>query len=157
MTTHLSQSGVGPTQRPRSTAGAAGSRLALTTLLLASLAGCASSPTAQAPADQRLQQAAVPATLPVGAGAPADTAPLAWRDWVQAPILVQWVTLALQNNRDLRVALLNVQRAQAQLTVADASRLPTLGAGGQCRPGAQRQGRRGHHLDRRAAGHRLGA
>ena len=129
MTTHLSQPGVGPTCQPRPTVGTAGPRIALTAVLLASLAGCAYSPTAQAPADQRLQQAAVPATLPVGAGAPADTAPLAWRDWVQAPILVQWVTLALQNNRDLRVALLNVQRAQAQLTVADASRLPTLGAG----------------------------
>lgn len=129
MTTPMSQPGVSPTCQPRPTAGAAGLRIALTAVVLASLAGCAYSPTAQAPADQRLAQAAVPATLPVGAGAPADTAPLAWRDWVQAPILVQWVTLALQNNRDLRVALLNVQRAQAQLTVADASRLPTLGAG----------------------------
>ena len=130
MTTHVSQPGVGPTRQPRrDPADAAGTRFALTAILLASLAGCANSPTAQAPADQRLQQAGVPATLPAGAGAPAATAPLAWRDWVQAPRLVQWVTLALQNNRDLRVALLNVQRAQAQLTVADASRLPTLGAG----------------------------
>ena len=118
-----------PARHPRHPARRAGSRLALAAVLLAGLAGCASSPTAEAPTDQGLQQAAVSATLPVGAGAPADTAPLAWRDWVREPRLVQWVTLALQNNRDLRVALLNVQRAQAQLTVADASRLPTLGAG----------------------------
>ena len=133
MTTRVSPQRARQTSRAHQTqppALAARLSLALTAVLLASLAGCANRPTAQAPSDQLLlRQAAVSSTLPVAAGAPADTAPLAWRDWVQAPRLVQWVTLALQNNRDLRVALLNVQRAQAQLTVADASRLPTLGAG----------------------------
>ncbi len=127
--------------------------------LIALLAGCASPPpaTPQLSDEQRLAQANVAAQPPVGSGAAADTPSLDWRAVVRDPRLRQWITLALAHNRDLRVALLNVQRAQAQLTVADASRLPTLGAGGQCRPGAQRQGRRGHHLDRRAAGHRLGA
>jgi len=94
------------------------------------MAGCAG-PGAQAPLDagQTLQQAAVPAQLPVGAGAPADTAAVGWRDLVRQPRLVRLVELALQGNRDLRVALLNVQRAQAQLRVADANRLPTVGAG----------------------------
>ena len=94
------------------------------------LAGCASSgPGASTPADQRLQQAGVPLTLPVGAGAPAELAPAAWRDWVREPRLVAWVELALKHNRDLRVAMLNVQRAQALLTATEANRLPTVGAG----------------------------
>lgn len=104
--------------------------LAAAASLVLLLAGCASSgPTAQTPADQLLLQADVPATLPVGAGAPAELPPVAWRDWVREPRLVAWVELALKNNRDLRVAMLNVQRAQAQLTATEANRLPTIGAG----------------------------
>jgi len=112
-----------PRRAPRATLLAAAALAAL-------VAGCAS-PGAQAPIDapQALQQAAVPAQLPVGAGAPADTAPVAWRDLVRQPRLVRLVELALAGNRDLRVALLNVQRAQAQLQLSDANRLPTVGAG----------------------------
>ena len=93
------------------------------------LAGCATPPTPPEALEKTLQQAAVPAQLPVAAGAAADTPALGWRDLVRQPGLVQLVELALQGNRDLRVTVLNVQRAQAQLTVAEASRLPTLGAG----------------------------
>jgi multidrug efflux system outer membrane protein len=93
------------------------------------LAGCATPPTPPEAPEKTLQQAAVPAQLPVAAGAAADTPALGWRDLVRQPGLVQLVELALQGNRDLRVTVLNVQRAQAQLTVADANRLPTLGAG----------------------------
>ena len=99
--------------------------------LIALLAGCASSPTPSANAsdDQRLAQADVSPQLPVGAGAAADTPALDWRAVVREPRLRQWVTLALQHNRDLVVALATVQRAQAQLGLADANRLPTVGAG----------------------------
>ena len=99
--------------------------------LIALLAGCASSPTPSANAsdDQRLAQADVSPQLPVGAGAAADTPALDWRAVVREPRLRQWVTLALQHNRDLAVALATVQRAQAQLGLADANRLPTVGAG----------------------------
>lgn len=94
------------------------------------LAGCATPPPgATSDPAQALQQAAVPAQLPAAAGAPAETAALAWRDVVTSPRLVRLVELALQGNRDLRVALLNVQRAQAQLRATDANRLPTVGVG----------------------------
>ena len=105
-------------------------RLTAVGLAAALLIGCASnSVQTPIPPGQALQQASVPAQLPVAAGAPADLHTLAWQDFVREPRLVQLVTLALQNNRDLRVAVLNVQRAQAQLGLADANRLPTLGAG----------------------------
>jgi NodT family efflux transporter outer membrane factor (OMF) lipoprotein len=97
--------------------------------LIGALAGCAAprAPGAAAP-DRVLQQAAVPAQLPVGAGAAADTLAFDWQTVVLEPRLRQWVALALAHNRDLRVAALNVQRAQAQLGLADANRLPTVGA-----------------------------
>ena len=94
------------------------------------LAGCASpAPQSQAPDAATLQQAGVPPQLPAAAGAPAETPALAWRQVVQSPRLVRWVGLALANNRDLRVAMLHVQRAQAQLGLADANRAPAIGAG----------------------------
>ncbi len=105
-------------------------RLAIAVSAAALLAGCANpGPGTTTPTDLQLQQAGVPTTLPVGAGAPADLPAAAWRDWVREPRLVAWVELALQNNRDLRVAMLAVQRAQAQLIATEANRLPTVGAG----------------------------
>ena len=111
------------------------------------LAGCAASGPQQ-PADAALvlQQSGVPALLPVGAGAPADTPALGWRDLVREPRLVAWVELALQNNRDLRVALLTVQRAQAQLGLADANRLPTVGLGLNASRAPNNQGQQANSL-----------
>ena len=94
------------------------------------LAGCASpAPGAKADDAGPLQQAGLPAQLPAAAGAPAETPALDWRQWVLSPRLARWVDLALANNRDLRVAMLTVQRAQAQLGLADANRGPTVAAG----------------------------
>ena len=108
----------------------------LATALAASLllAGCASPTAGPRAADPALlQQAGVPAQLPAqlpaAAGAAAETPAADWRQLVQSPRLAQWVSLALANNRDLQVALLNVQRAQAQLGLADANRGPAIGAG----------------------------
>ena len=103
---------------------------ALALLAALGLAGCAAAPAPDAlPDPQRLQLAGVPLQWPAGAGAPADRPQGDWREVVRSPRLAQWVDLALQHNRDLRVALLNVQRAQAQLGLADANRLPVVGAG----------------------------
>lgn len=93
------------------------------------LAGC----TNLAPRHER-PASPVPAQLPlpveVAASAPAGAAvPLGWKAFVQSPQLSQLVQRALDQNRDLRVAVLNVQRAEAQLGVARADRLPTVSAG----------------------------
>jgi outer membrane protein, multidrug efflux system len=75
----------------------------------------------------------VPSQLPAAPGAeqPAaeGSATLAWRDFVQDPALRAVVEQALANNRDLRVALLNVERARAQLGASQAERWPTVGVG----------------------------
>jgi len=103
----------------------------LTALVAAlALAGCASAPDWKGPApDQALQQADVPARLPAAAGAADDTPAFQWTQVVQSPRLKDWVTLALANNRDLRVAAANVQRARAQFDSSAAARLPIVGAG----------------------------
>lgn len=75
----------------------------------------------------------VPAQLPAAAADVPDTAPatqtMAWRDFVRDPALVQLVEQALKANRDLRVAVLNVDRARAQLQASEADRWPTVSAG----------------------------
>ena len=60
------------------------------------------------------------------ARAPIDTG---WRDFFVDERLREVVALALANNRDLRVAALNIERAQAQYGVTQASLLPALNAG----------------------------
>lgn len=107
--------------------------LRLSALALALLAaGCSSlAPNYERPA------APVPAQLPLAsaaaasapAGAQATVRPLTWQELVRPAPLRQLIEQALANNRDLRVAALNVERAKAQLGVAQADRYPTVGAG----------------------------
>ena len=104
------------------------SAVALGTAVLhtALLGACSSlAPTYQRPA------APVPAQFDAAASAPAASAsapaaPLAWTDLVRDERLRRLVQAALTANRDLRVAALNVQRAQAQLGLAQADRWPTV-------------------------------
>ncbi|MFG6464069.1 efflux transporter outer membrane subunit [Roseateles sp. DXS20W] len=96
------------------------------TILAASLAlaGCASmAPTYERPA------APVAAQWPVAPSAAAtQAADLGWREFFTDTRLQGLIDQALANNRDLRVAVLNVQRAQAQYGVQQADRLPTVNA-----------------------------
>jgi multidrug efflux system outer membrane protein len=93
------------------------------------LAGCGS----LIPAYQR-PAAPVPATFPAdttpaaapGAEAAAD---IDWQRFFADPRLRRLIGLALENNRDLRVAVLNIEQARALYQVRRADELPTLGAG----------------------------
>ncbi len=80
--------------------------------------------------------APVAATYPTGdaytlmtesASAPVD---LGWRQFFADPRLQKLIELALRNNRDLRVAALNVQQARAQYRVQRAGLVPDLRAQG---------------------------
>lgn len=93
------------------------------------VAGCAS----MAPDYQR-PTAPVPAEFPqAGAKAPAN-APLAenipWRDYFADPRLREVIAQALANNRDLRVATLNIEKARAQYRIQRADLFPSIGATG---------------------------
>jgi multidrug efflux system outer membrane protein len=60
----------------------------------------------------------------------AAAANLGWRDFFHEARLVRLIELALAENRDLRVAALNVQRSRAEYRVTRSSSLPTIDATG---------------------------
>ncbi|MES2174294.1 MAG: efflux transporter outer membrane subunit [Pseudomonadota bacterium] len=101
-------------------------RLSLSAVSLLALAGCNMAPTYVRPT------APVPATLPSGeAYAPVQAgqkAGLAWTELVGDTKLRSVIELALANNRDLRVAIANIQSARAQYKVQRAAQLPTVTA-----------------------------
>ena len=73
----------------------------------------------------------VPSTwngLAAGSAATASVADLGWRQFFPDPTLQRLIKLALASNRDLRVAVLNVQAAQAQYRIQRADLFPTIAA-----------------------------
>ena len=103
--------------------------LVLGLALAGMLAGCTLAPTYHRPA------APVGASYPTGPGyehAARDqgkpvqgaAADVGWRDFFQDPLLRRLIALSLDNNRDLRVAVLNVQAVQAQYRIQRASLMP---------------------------------
>ena len=54
-------------------------------------------------------------------------ADVGWRNFFVDPRLQQLIALSLENNRDLRVAVLNVERARSQYRIQRADRIPSLG------------------------------
>ncbi len=75
--------------------------------------------------------APVPATFPNATSVPSGTAAadLTWQDYFADPALRALIELALKNNRDLRVAVLNIEAVRAQYQLRRADQLPTLNAG----------------------------
>ncbi len=65
---------------------------------------------------------------PVGQGK--SLAETGWQDFFADARLKQLVDLALRNNRDLRVAVLNIEKARAQYQISDAARYPAINATG---------------------------
>ena len=91
------------------------------------LAGCTLEPAYHRPA------APVPETSPSGPAYPpvaaAEPAPLpGWRDLITDPKLKAVIDQALANNRDLRVAIANIQEARAQYQVQRSALLPQVNA-----------------------------
>lgn len=77
--------------------------------------------------------APVPATWAGNAASFVDSAAVAdigWRQFFPDPELQRLIVLGLANNRDLRVAVLNVQAAQAQYRIQRADLFPTIAASG---------------------------
>lgn len=98
----------------------------LTSLALAVvLAGCSTlAPHYERPA------APVPAVFPTASASGQAAADIDWRDFFADTKLRSLIDLALANNRDLRVAVLNIAQARAQYRVQDAATWPTLNATG---------------------------
>jgi multidrug efflux system outer membrane protein len=96
----------------------------------AALSGCATlvpSSTEVAPA--------IPAQWPAStngtSAATVEVADIGWREFFVDPRLQAVIAQSLDNNRDLRVAVLNVEKARAQYRIQRADRVPALGVQGQ--------------------------
>jgi multidrug efflux system outer membrane protein len=106
-------------------------------LLLAFLAACSLEPKYRRP------EAPVPAQYPSGDPyrEPAQSATprasdLDWRTFLRDPRLVRLVEVALEQNRDLRVAALNVSQVQAQYRIQRSAELPTVAGFAQANRGS---------------------
>lgn len=98
------------------------------------LAGCAGlAPKYEQPPLPVVDAWPIPETTVATIAATGDVAvaDIGWRDFFVDPRLEQVVALALENNRDLRVALLNVDRARALYRIQRSDRLPTVALGAQ--------------------------
>lgn len=72
-----------------------------------------------------------PAYVEPASAAPApETASLSWRTFIGDQRLRDVIEAALKNNRDLRVAVLNVEKAKAMYGIGKTSLLPTVNATG---------------------------
>ncbi|MDO9438750.1 TolC family protein [Hydrogenophaga sp.] len=101
------------------------SSLALTLVAAAVLSACSFIPKYERPIAPVAAQFPGPQPAAV-AGAPSG-ADVAWREFIGDARLRELVALALQNNRDLRVATLNIEQVRAQYQIRRADQFPTIG------------------------------
>jgi multidrug efflux system outer membrane protein len=99
--------------------------LGLALIAAAALCACANlapdyqRPAAPVPAGWHAETTSAPATATTAATP-------RWQDFVADPRLRQVIQLALEANRDLRVAVANIDKARAQYGVQDAARWPAI-------------------------------
>ncbi|HAQ27092.1 MAG TPA: multidrug transporter, partial [Pseudomonas sp.] len=101
----------------------------LSMALLAALSGCSLIPDYQRP------DAPVADSWPQGeaygpSAASAQAAELGWREFFHDPALQRLIEVALENNRDLRVAALNVEAYRALYQIQRADLFPAVSANG---------------------------
>ena len=97
-------------------------RLTAAPLLATLLSPCSMMPAYERPA------APVAAAFPQPSAAGEAGTPLPWREFFTDERLRALIDTALRNNRDLRVAALNIEQARAQWGIREADRLPGVGA-----------------------------
>ena len=91
------------------------------------LSGCSFIPKYERPpAPIASQWPGAPVTEVPGQKAAAD---VPWQEFFRDPRLQQLIEAALANNRDLRVAVLNIAQARAQYQITRADQYPTVGVG----------------------------
>lgn len=113
-------------------------KLAVPLALTLVLSGCSLAP------DYKRPDAPIPGQYPAYSGLPAgdtssakggsgvaSTADLGWKDFFRDPRLKHLIQVALDNNRDMRIAVDRVEAARAQYGITESDRWPTIGVGGQ--------------------------
>lgn len=93
------------------------------------MAGCSFIPTYERPAAP-VPEAYRSGSAPQGDAASAQAAAaLPWQDYFTDPRLQQLISAALVHNRDLQVAVLNIEQARAQYRITRADQFPTINGG----------------------------
>ncbi len=111
-----------------------GARIALSGAAL--LTACSMAPTYERPAAPvaavfpsdsagAASRTSAPLTLAAGARSAVDTG---WREYFTDSRLQQLIAASLENNRDLRTAVLRIEEARAQYNIQSADRVPNLNA-----------------------------
>ncbi|MES3012353.1 MAG: efflux transporter outer membrane subunit [Pseudomonadota bacterium] len=104
------------------------------------LGGCMSFiPTYERPAAP-VAPAYAPELIPAGSSSATAVADIEWQRFFADPRLKRLIELSLQNNRDLRVAILNIEQARASYQIRRADELPSIGAGVSAQRGAGSNG-----------------
>ena len=91
-------------------------------------AGCSLAPRYERPASP-VVATYPPELAPAGPDGSAAAADVEWRQFFADPRLRRLIELSLQNNRDLRVAILNIEQARATYAIRRADQVPNLGVG----------------------------
>ena len=99
-------------------------RNVLLCILAAALAGCSLMPSYERPALPTSES--YPGVT--GAEVSVDIAQLGWRDFFADPRLHELIVQAIDNNRDLRIAIQRVEEARAQYGIQRSELLPTISA-----------------------------
>lgn len=109
------------------------SRYAASALAMILVAGCSLQPIYKqptAPVSTAFPTGDAYRTLPNSTGSTTlPAAEIGWRNFLPDPHLQRLVELALQNNRDLRITVLNVEKVQAQYRIQRAALFPKVNAG----------------------------
>jgi len=92
--------------------------------LILSAAGCSLAPEYQRP------DASIPAAWPTTQPEDGEATLPHWQEFIADPKLRQVIAVALENNRDFRIAALNVQRARQEYGIQEAGLLPVANMGG---------------------------
>jgi len=103
----------------------------ITLAALAMLAGCSLAPVYERPAQPVTQAWPTGDAYQGVPAAAADAKPVSqilWREYFADDKLRKVIELALANNRDLRVSVLNIEKAKAQYNIDTAALLPKLSA-----------------------------
>nr|MBF0682884.1 efflux transporter outer membrane subunit [Pseudomonas sp.] len=102
--------------------------------LVAVLSACSFTPEYLRPASPVAEQWPIP---PMGAGvdpaailAGMPAANIGWRQFFNDTRLQELISLSLENNRDLRIAMLNIEAARAQFNIQRSALSPSLGVAG---------------------------
>lgn len=104
--------------------------LTLSVAAIALLGGCTMAPTYERPAAPVAGQWPVTEAQTLSDASQKSAADITWQEFFRSPALQRLIGAALENNRDLRIAALNIEEARALYRIQRADSLPSVNAGG---------------------------